>query len=181
MPNRVPPWASEWGHNGTFVFPGNWDYESKISKKTEVSSKLPVWFISCNNSLFAVMTLTVHMSHVRCSGVMQHAVVNLHFIHVRSFVCRGRLWNLRVDCSTVGVYCVSIAWSQIFKNSLHVTVAGVLLHVTVWNGSTQTLWQGNLFWKGVSCFENLQITWCVNYRNIPSYFCRKSAFLWLLP
>jgi len=35
------------------------------------------------------------------------------------------------DCSTVGAYCVTITWQQIFKCDLHVRVAGILLHVTV--------------------------------------------------
>jgi len=34
------------------------------------------------------------------------AVMGLQFTHVCSFACRGRLWNLRADCSTVGLYCV---------------------------------------------------------------------------
>jgi len=37
----------------------------------------------------------------------------------------------RADCSTVGVYCVTIPWQQIFKGSRYITVAGVLLHETV--------------------------------------------------
>jgi len=44
--------------------------------------------------------------------------------------CRGRLQNLRADCSTIGLYCVTIAWQRIFKCSLEVT-EGVLPHVAV--------------------------------------------------
>jgi len=42
------------------------------------------------------------------------------------------LQNSRADCSTVGLYCVTKD-GKIFKGSLQVTVAGVLLHVTVEN------------------------------------------------
>jgi len=38
---------------------------------------------------------------------------------------------LRAVCSTVGLYCVTITWQQIFKGSLQVTVESVLPHVTV--------------------------------------------------
>ena len=44
---------------------------------------------------------------------------------------RRRLQKSRADYSTVGLYCVTITWQQIFKSSLYITVAGVLLHETV--------------------------------------------------
>jgi len=37
----------------------------------------------------------------------------------------------RADFSTVGLYCVTIIWQQIYKGSLYIAVAGVLLHETV--------------------------------------------------
>jgi len=57
--------------------------------------------------------------------------MSLQFTHVLTFSCRGRLRNLRADCSIVGLYCVTIIWQQIFKGSLQVTVERVLMHVTV--------------------------------------------------
>jgi len=36
---------------------------------------------------------------------------------------------LRADCSTVGLYCVTITWQQIVKGLLEVAVEGVLQHV----------------------------------------------------
>ena len=39
---------------------------------------------------------------------MQNAVMSLQFTHVRSFACRDRLGNLREDCSTAGLYCVTM-------------------------------------------------------------------------
>jgi len=48
-----------------------------------------------------------------------------------SIACRGGLQNLRADCSTSGLYGVTIAWQQIFKCSLEVKEEGVLPHVTV--------------------------------------------------
>jgi len=53
--------------------------------------------------------------------------MSLQFIYVPSFACRGGLRKSRADCSTVGLYWVTITWQQIFKSSL----AGVLLHETV--------------------------------------------------
>jgi len=43
-----------------------------------------------------------------------HAAVSLQFTHVHSFACRGTLPKLRADCFTVGLYCVTITWQQIF-------------------------------------------------------------------
>jgi len=57
--------------------------------------------------------------------------MSLQFTHVPTFACRGRLRKSRGDCSTVGLYCVTITWQQIFKGSLYITVEGVLLHETV--------------------------------------------------
>ena len=59
------------------------------------------------------------------------AMMSLQFIHVHSFVCRGRLRNLQSDCSNVGLHCVTVTWQQIFKGSLQVTVANVLVHLIV--------------------------------------------------
>jgi len=52
--------------------PGNWDWEGKISGKRENSSLILIsWVNSCNDSLFADMTLTLHKSQVHCFGNMQ--------------------------------------------------------------------------------------------------------------
>jgi len=81
------------------------------------------------------MTFTLHKSQV-------HFLVSrcLRFTNVRSFVCTGRLRNLRADCSTVVLYCVTITWPKLVKGSLQVTVVDVLAHVA--RASTaQTSWQ----------------------------------------
>jgi len=57
--------------------------------------------------------------------------MSLLFTHVPSFTCRDGLRKSRADYSKVGPYCVTIAWQQIRKGSLYITVAGVLLHETV--------------------------------------------------
>ena len=45
---------------------------TKIARKSELSSSIPVkWCNSCNCSLFAGMTLTLHKRQVHCSGAMQ--------------------------------------------------------------------------------------------------------------
>jgi len=57
--------------------------------------------------------------------------MSLQFTHVPYFACRGWLRKSRADCSTVGLHCVTITWQQIFKISLYIAVAGVLLHEAV--------------------------------------------------
>jgi len=66
--------------------------------------------------------------------------MSLYIIPVRSYACRGRWSNLRAVYSTVGLYCLTITWQQIFKRSLQVTVESVLLHVIV---EKHTSWQVN--------------------------------------
>ena len=80
---------------------GNWVKEPKTSRKPEVSTLIPInGFNSCNDSLFARKTLTLHRIHIHplfwCSTVM-----SLQFTHVRPFTCWDRLRNLRRDCSAV--------------------------------------------------------------------------------
>jgi len=48
----------------------------------------------------------------------RHSVTSLQFTHVRSFACRGRLWNLRTGCSTFGLYYVTIQ-QQICRSQDH--------------------------------------------------------------
>ena len=49
---------------------GNWGWEPKFSKRTEVSSLIPInWSNSCNDSLFAGMTFTLRKNHVYSSGI----------------------------------------------------------------------------------------------------------------
>jgi len=52
--------------------PEHWDEESKNSKQTEVSILIAIDALySCNDGLSAGVTLTLHFSQVRYSGVMQ--------------------------------------------------------------------------------------------------------------
>ena len=99
----------------------------KILEKPEVSSLIPInWFSSYTDSFFTGM---MHCTKADPgSQSWCHATMSLQFIHVPSFACRGRLRKLRAGCSTDGLYWARIAWQQIFKGSLHVAVAGVLLH-----------------------------------------------------
>jgi len=85
-------------------------------------------FNSCNDRLFSGMTLTLHKSHMFCSGMMTWC---LQFTHVRSLACRGRLRNLGTDFSYVGLYCVSITRQYIFKGSFQVAAIGILPSVVV--------------------------------------------------
>jgi len=46
--------------------------KQKVSGKREISSLILIsWVNSCNDSLFADMTLTLHKSQVHCVGNMQ--------------------------------------------------------------------------------------------------------------
>ena len=54
------------------ISPGNWDSEAKMSGKREIRNLiLIIWVNSCNDSLFADITLTLHKRQVHCFGIMQ--------------------------------------------------------------------------------------------------------------
>jgi len=81
----------KWRQNGHFP-PGNWDKETKIYGKPEVSSLIPIDSLnSYNDGLFAGKTLTAQESD---SLFWFHALISLQFTHVRSVACRGRMRNL---------------------------------------------------------------------------------------
>jgi len=65
-----PPWASAGGVGKTGLSPLEiGTKEAKISRKREISILILIsWVNSCNNSLFADMTLTQQKSQVHCSG-----------------------------------------------------------------------------------------------------------------
>jgi len=110
------PLRLQLGQNRHFTLPGNCEYEPKYSRKLDVWFYLSRWhqFPQQPGSLFWC-----------------HTMVTLHFTHVRSFACRGKLPNLRADFFTVGLFCVKITWQQIFVCSVQVTILGVLPHETV--------------------------------------------------
>jgi len=65
--------------------------------------------------------------------------------HVRPITCWGKLRNLRSGSSTVGLYCVTITWQQIFKGSLlYLRVVGVcrmcLLNADALAGNAERQW-----------------------------------------
>ena len=127
----LSPWASAGrGQNGAFTPPWKLVVRTKNFQKPEVSNLIPItWFNSCNDSLFASITFTL-CTRARFINLC-YAVMSLHFTHVCSSACRGRLRNLLADCSTVGLYGVTITWQRIFKYLRQVPAVGVLLHVTV--------------------------------------------------
>jgi len=98
----------------------------------EMAVYVPVWHSHCTQARFIVLVL--------CTVMMLwcYAVMSLQVTPVRSYACRGRWSNLRAVCSTVGLYCVTTTWQQIFIGSLQVTVESVLPHVTV---EKHTFWQ----------------------------------------
>ena len=127
---RLGAWASAGGGEMGICPPWKLGLWIKISEKPEYSSLISInWFNSCNDSLFASITLTLHKNQVHCSDVMQWWTCSP--LMSAPIACRGRLQNLRAGRSTIGLYCVTIAWQRIFKCSLEVTEEGVLPHVTV--------------------------------------------------
>jgi len=106
--------------------PGNWDQESKISRKPEVSSLfLMNWFNSYNDSLFAEMTPTQHKGQFPCSGVIPWwACSSLMSAPLPAEAgCE--------TCEQIVLLLVFIANAvttllQMFKDSFQVTVVGVL-------------------------------------------------------
>jgi len=66
------------------------------------------------------MRPTVHKNQVHCPGV-GHLWVCSSLISAALPVCRGKLRRLLADCSTVGLYYVTITWQRIFTCSLQIT------------------------------------------------------------
>jgi len=54
-----------------------------------------------------------HTAQESGSQLWCHAVMSFQFTDVPSFVCGGGLQKSRADCSTVGLYCVTITRQQI--------------------------------------------------------------------
>jgi len=71
-----------------------------------------------------------HRAQESVSLLQCHPVMSLQFTHVPS-AYRGGLRKSWADCSTVGLYCVTIPLQQTCKGSLYITVAGVLPHGAV--------------------------------------------------
>ena len=105
---------------------GNWDTNeiSLVSLKLiELILAMTVYF-SVWHSHCARAKLTVLVS-------CRDALLVVQSCPLMSFACRGRLRNLWTDCSTIGLYCVTMTWQQIFKGSLRVAAIGILPPVTV--------------------------------------------------
>ena len=102
--------------------PGNWDWEAKISRKRKISTLILITRVNfCNDSL--------PISHSHCTRVRLTARVTCSdelAIHLtRFFACRGRLRNSGANYFTVGLFCVTITWQQIFEDALEVTVVDI--------------------------------------------------------
>jgi len=67
--------------------------------------------------------MALHKSQVHYSGfLLWWACSSL----MSFFSCRGRLRTCQADCFMVCLYCVTITWQQIFKDSLKLMVEGFL-------------------------------------------------------
>ena len=78
---------------------------------------LLVWNSHCTRDRFTVVVL--------CSDELA--------VHSCPFLCLQR-WVAKVASGLLycwSFYCVAITWEQIFKSSLYIAVAGILLHETV--------------------------------------------------
>jgi len=82
--------------------------------------------------LILAMRVLLPLLNSHCTRVRFTVIVSCSdelAVHSCLLLCLQRgLRKLRADCSAVGVYCVTTTWQQIFKSSLYITVAGVLLH-----------------------------------------------------
>jgi len=96
-----------------------------IGLSLAVADFVPVWHSHCTQAKSTVLVL--------CTVMMLwcYAVMSLQITPVRSYASKGRWSNMRAVCSTVGLYCVTTTWQQIFIGSLQVTLESVLPHVTV--------------------------------------------------
>jgi len=78
---------------------------------------LPVWHSHCIRARFTVLG--------SCSGELS--------VHSSLLLClQGQVAKL-ADCFTVGFYCVTITWQQIFWCSLQVTMVDVVCHMWLLN------------------------------------------------
>ena len=95
------------------------------------------WFNSCNDSLFAGMTLALHKSQLHCSGVMQWWAA----VHACRLICLlrqvAKLARRSFGCSSLLRNNYMATNLQMFTSSYD-TVVAVLPHVTV---ESRHLWQ----------------------------------------
>ena len=67
--------------------------------------------------------------HKNIAKKLANFFVNRYFCNISQIqhhlatLCRGRWRNVRADCCTVGLCCVTTVWSQISKGSFQVTVS----------------------------------------------------------
>jgi len=134
-------WSSQWWHGRPQRARGKTGIcprlESGIKnqlflEKLEVGILILInWFDSSNDSFLPVW-------NSRCTRVRFTVIVSCSdelAVHSCSLLCLQR-WVAKVVsglfyCWSFGLYCVTIACQQICKGSLHITVAGILLHETV--------------------------------------------------
>jgi len=97
----------------------------------------------------------MQFQHVQFTFSLQFPITNtLNSIHVMvqkyhntvhswPLIClQKQVAKLGTDCSTFGLYCVTITWQQIFKGSLQVAAISILLPVTVEQTHNQGLQGG---------------------------------------
>ena len=105
-----------WGQNGHLP-PlwklGLWTKHFWKNLKSASNSDLLIWFLQWQ----FFCGYETHTAQESGSQLSCHAVMSLQFTHVPSFACGGGLRKWRADCSTVGLYCVTITWQQICKGS----------------------------------------------------------------
>jgi len=75
-------------------------------------------FSSCIGSLFAGMKSTVHKNQVHCLGAVQWCVCS-SLMSAALPVCRGKLRNLRADCSTTEWTLIAWQWHYNESSRVH--------------------------------------------------------------
>ena len=94
------------------------------------------------------------------------------------FARRGRMPNLWVGCSSVGLYCVTMTWQRIFKFLPQFTVAGVC-RVWLLNGD---ILAGDAAKQWLLILVSLVVLSCVKISMVKkSIVVKDTQFLWLLP
>jgi len=115
------------GAKRAFAPPGNWHWEGTFSGKREISSLILIcWANSCNDSLFADMTLILLKSQVHCFVNMQIWACS----SLKLLLCLQRQ-VAKLASEFFSLCYVTITWQQIFEDALQVTVVCVLPHVTI--------------------------------------------------
>ena len=120
--------------------PGNWDYEVSLLIPTNS-------FNFCTDS--CIFRYDTHIAQepgslFRCHTMMSNVVIH----SCRLFCLQRQVARLATDCSIVGLYCVTITWKQIFKDSIPISLF-VYCNDSLLPGTRLTLRKSQIHCSGV--------------------------------